>query len=531
MKVFNAPKEAEGSSLPAILMGGFVAFGGILFGYDTGTIGGILAMDFWINLFATETNADGKKYITTGQQGLIVSILSVGTFFGALSAAPIGDRIGRRWGLLIACIIFNLGVVLQTIATAIPLFIAGRCIAGAGVGVLSSLIPLYQSECAPKWIRGTLISAYQLALTTGLLLAAVVNNSTHARNDSGSYRIPVIIQALWALILAGGLLFLPETPRYFVKTGDIAKAAHSLGRLRRLSAEDPSVKEELDEIVANHEYELSIGKSTWMSIIQKAGSQRKRLFTGCMIMAGSQLTGINFIFYYGTQFFKNSGIHNPFLIGLTTNLVNVFSTVPGLYLVEKWGRRPVLLFGAIGMTVCEFIIAIVGVTTTSEVANKVLIAFVCFYIFFFACSWGPVGWVVVGEIFPLRFRAKSIACSIASNWIFNWAIGYATPYLVDSGPGAAGLGAKVFFVWGACCFFCILFVYFFIYETKGLTLEQVDSLYAEVPNAWRSKCWKPQGTFKEEARRKSIVKGSMSEHVEKYRASVEEKERRASFSA
>ena len=112
-------------------------------------------------------------------------------------------------------------------------------------------------------------------------------------------------------------------------------------------------------------------------------------------MALSQLTGINFIFYYGTQFFKNSGVGNPFLISLTTNLVNVISTIPGLILVERWGRRPILLFGAIGMTICEFVVAIVGVTANSEVANKVLIGFVCFYIFFFAISWGPVGWVVV----------------------------------------------------------------------------------------------------------------------------------------
>jgi sugar porter (SP) family MFS transporter len=394
---------------------------------------------------------------------------------------------------------------MQTIATAIPLFTAGRAVAGLGVGLLSALIPLYQSESSPKWIRGTIISAYQLFLTIGLLLAAIVNNATHNRNDSGSYRIPVIIQALWAVILAVGIYFLPETPRYFVKIGDIDQAAHSLGRLRRLPPDHPAVKSELAEIVANHEYELSIGKSSWLSIVQKAGSQRKRLFTGCAIMAGSQLTGINFIFYYGTQFFKNSGIHNPFLIGLTTNLVNVISTIPGLILVEKWGRRPILLFGAIGMTVCEFIVAIVGVTATSEVANKVLIAFVCFYIFFFACSWGPVGWVVVGEIFPLRFRAKSIACSIASNWIFNWAIGYATPYLVDETPGAAGLGPKVFFVWGACCFGCVLFVYFCIFETKGLTLEQVDEMYEHVQHAWKSSTFVPTVSYGEEVRRASIA--------------------------
>ncbi|KAK0118982.1 High-affinity glucose transporter rgt2 [Cadophora gregata] len=409
MGFFNLHHDAEGSSLPAIFMGAFIAFGGILFGYDTGTIGGILAMDYWVELFATTTNAAGDKYISSSQQALIVSMLSVGTLVGALFGASIGDRIGRKMGLIIACVVFNIGVTLQTIATAIPLSIAGRTIAGAGVGVVSVLIPLYQSESAPKWIRGTLISTYQLALTTGLLLASIVNNATQNRNNSGSYRISVAIQALWALIHAGGLLYLPETPRYFVKKGDEAKALASLGRLRRLPVTSPTLREELDEIIANHQYELTLGSSSWLQCFSKGGSQRKRLFTGCAIMGLSQLTGINFIFYYGTQFFKHSGISNPFTISLITNLVNVFSTIPGQVLVEKWGRRPLLLFGAIGMCFCEFIVAIVGVTADSEVANKVLIAFVCFYIFFFACSWGPVGWVVVGEIFPLRLRAKSVA--------------------------------------------------------------------------------------------------------------------------
>jgi SP family sugar:H+ symporter-like MFS transporter len=488
---FKVPHEAEGSALPAILMGAFVAFGGILFGYDTGTIGGILAMDYWVNIFATDTNAAGHKYINSSQQALIVSILSVGTFVGALIAAPIGDRIGRRWGILVACFVFNAGVVLQTIAETIPLFVAGRCIAGAGVGLISSLIPLYQSESAPKWIRGTLISTYQLTLTFGLLLAAVVNNATHERQDSGSYRIPVIIQALWALILAGGLFYLPETPRYFVMKGKEDRALASLGRLRRLPVDSPTLKDELSEIIATYQHELTQGKSSWAECFSGGGAQRKRLFTGCAIMALSQLTGINFIFYYGTQFFKNSGIENPFLIGLTTNLVNVFSTIPGLILVEKWGRRPLLLMGAIGMCICEFIIAIVGVTASSQVANQVLIAFVCFYIFFFACSWGPVGWVVVGEVFPLRLRAKSVALSVSSNWLLNWAIAYATPYMVDEGPGNAALGAKVFFVWGTCCFVCALFIYFFIYETKDLTLEQVDELYETVEHAWQSNGFRP----------------------------------------
>jgi len=168
-------------------------------------------------------------------------------------------------------------------------------------------------------------------------------------------------------------------------------------------------------------------------------------------------------------------------------------TIFGIQLIDRVGRRRLLLIGAIGMCVCEFIVAIVGVTaghiqadqSVNLPAQKVLIAFVCFYISFFATSWGPVAWVITGEIFPLNIRAKGMSLSVASNWLWNFGIGYATPYLVDpttvgvNGVKAANLGVKVFFIWGGTCLGCFLFTYFFIPETKGLSLEQIDLLYRE----------------------------------------------------
>jgi SP family sugar:H+ symporter-like MFS transporter len=174
---------------------------------------GIIAMPYWLKKFT-----DDGKTLPANQSSLIVSILSAGTFFGALLAAPLADMFGRRIGLMFATgVVFILGVILQTVSTSQPLFIAGRCIAGLGVGLVSVIIPMYQSETAPKWIRGTIVGAYQLAITIGLFLAAIVNNSSQNRNDSGSYRIPISIQFLWAIVLVVGLIFLPETPRYLIK--------------------------------------------------------------------------------------------------------------------------------------------------------------------------------------------------------------------------------------------------------------------------------------------------------------------------
>jgi SP family sugar:H+ symporter-like MFS transporter len=354
---------------------------------------------------------------------------------------------------------------------------------------------MYQSETAPKWIRGAIVGCYQLAITIGLFLAACVNYGTKNRQDTGAYRIPLAIQFAWAIILIVGLAILPETPRYLIKRDRRDKAAVSLAKLRRLPAEHPAIEAELSEIEANHRYELSLGQATYVDCFK--GTVGKRLLTGCLLQSLQQLTGINFIFYYGTQYFKNANFQNPFIITVITNVVNVCSTFPGLYLVEKMGRRRLLLMGAIGMCACQFIVASVGVARpeTDIAAQRAAIAFVCIYIFFFASTWGPVAWVVTGEIFPLKVRAKCLSMTTASNWLLNWAIAYMTPYLVD--PEHANLRSKVFYVWGSCCFVCIAFTYFMIYETKGLSLEEVDELYGIVSSARKSRSFVPRVRFAE----------------------------------
>jgi len=168
----------------------------------------------------------------------------------------------------------------------------------------------------------------------------------------------------------------------YIKRGKPERAAKSLSTLRRLDTDHPAIVEELGEIMANHEYEMSLGKASYLDCFR--GNLGKRLATGCLLQALQQLTGVNFIFYYGTSFFKRSGISNSFTVSMITSAVNVASTFPGLYLVEAWGRRPLLLFGAIGMSVCQFIVAGVGTGVGIEnlVAQRALIAFVCIYIFF-----------------------------------------------------------------------------------------------------------------------------------------------------
>jgi len=351
------------------------------------------------------------------------------------------------------------------------------------------------------------VGAYQLAITIGLLLASVVDNACKDKTNSASYRIPIAIQFAWAIILGTGLIFLPETPRYLIKIGKDEKAAKSLSRLRRLHIDNPYLIDELAEIKANYEHELSMGESSYRQFLTWH-TLGKRLMTGCLLQSLQQLTGINFIFYYGTSFFKNSGIKNPFVTSMITAAVNVGSTFPGLYLVETWGRRRLLLFGAIGMFVSQMIVASAGTAFpdgSNLAAQKALVAFVCIYIFFFASSWGPVAWVVTGEIFPLGVRAKGLSMTTASNWLLNWAIAYSTPYLVNNGAGNANLQAKIFFIWGGCCLICAFFVWGMIYETKGLSLEEVDEMYEKVDKAWQSNGFVPTTKFVDLIEPKKVV--------------------------
>jgi sugar porter (SP) family MFS transporter len=533
-------------TVKAYLMCAFAAFGGIFFGYDTGWMGGVLGMPYFIRLYtgleypqdafpdvsSTEYKAYKQKFvIPASDQSLMTSILSAGTFFGAIAAGDIADFIGRRLTIILGCAIFSVGCILETASTTLAVMVVGRLIAGAGVGFISAIIILYMSEIAPKKVRGALVSGYQFCITIGILLANCVVYATQNRDDTGSYRIPVAVQFLWAIILATGLFLLPESPRYFVKHGKLEQAAKALASVRGQSVESDYIQDELAEIIANHEYEQQAIPQTsyiggWTNCftgsITSGSSNVRRTLLGIFMQMMQQLTGINFIFYFGTVFFQSLGtIDNPFLISLITTLVNVCSTPLAFWIIERFGRRRILILGAAGMIIAQFIVGIIGVTAgapgkDNQPAVKTMIAFICINIAFFATTWGPAAWVVIGEIFPLPIRSRGVGLSTASNWFWNCIIGVITPYLVGTQHGQANLGAKVFFMWGALCCISFTFAYFLVPETKGLSLEQVDKMLEESTPRTSNK-WKPHSTYAAEMHLadKGIVIGEVSaENVE-----------------
>lgn len=354
------------------------------------------------------------------------------------------------------------------------------------------------------------------------MMASCIVYGTKDYPDTRAYRIPIAIQFIWGTVLGVGIAFLPDSPRYFVKKGKLDQATDSLSRLRGQPRDSEYIQVELAEIVANEEYERQlIPNTTWFGSwancfkggLWKANSNLRLTILGTSLQMMQQWTGVNFIFYYSTPFLQSTGaIGNAFLISLIFTLVNVFSTPISFYTVERFGRRTILLVGAAGMCICLFIVAIVGVTVgfnkTTTIgtgvdavtrANNIpavnaQIGFIAIFIFFFASTWGPGAWVLIGELFPLPIRSRGVALSTASNWLWNTIIAVITPYMVGTEKGQANLKSSVFFVWGGLCLAALVYTYFLVPETKGLSLEQVDKMLEETTPRTSAK-WKPHSTY------------------------------------
>ncbi|KAK3293074.1 general substrate transporter [Chaetomium fimeti] len=503
----------------AYLICAFASFGGIFFGYDSGYINGVLGSQIFIDA----VEHVGAKEVGESNTSLIVSILSCGTFFGALIAGDLADFIGRKWTVIFGCLIYIIGVVVQMITglgDELGAIVAGRLIAGIGVGFESAIVILYMSEICPRKVRGALVAGYQFCITIGIMLASCVVYATEGRPDTGSYRIPIAIQFAWAIILAGGLMCLPDSPRYFVKKGKLTEATDALSRLRGQPKDSEYIQVELSEIVANEEYERQLIPSTtwfgsWANCFKgsvfKANSNLRKTILGTSLQMMQQWTGVNFIFYYSTPFLKSTGaIADTFLISMVFTIINVCSTPISFWTVERFGRRTILFWGALGMLICQFLVAIIGVTVgfnfthltnpndpESSMADNISavnaqIAFIAIFIFFFASTWGPGAWIVIGEIFPLPIRSRGVGLSTASNWLWNTIIAVITPYMVGETRG--NMKSSVFFVWGGLCTCAFVYTYFLVPETKGLSLEQVDKMMEETTPRTSAK-WKPTSTF------------------------------------
>ncbi|KIX95095.1 uncharacterized protein Z520_09011 [Fonsecaea multimorphosa CBS 102226] len=498
----------------------FASLGGFLFGYDQGVVSGVLTMESFGAAFP-------RIYLDSGFKGWFVSSLLLAAWFGSLVNGPIADRFGRKSSILMAVVIFTIGSAIQAGAVSVGMIFAGRTIAGLSVGMLTMIVPMYMSEVSIPGIRGTLVVLQQLSITLGILVSYWLEYGTHyiggvrcdpsipysggtasdrtfnplkdvgphgcTGQSDASWRVPFALQIVPALILGMGMLAFPESPRFMLMKKREDRALGCLSKLCRLHIDTEAIRNEFlaikAEVLIEEDYvrshypgksglSLSIAQyvalvSTWPAFC--------RLSIGCCTMFFQQFMGCNAMIYYAPTIFGQLG-----LAGNTTSLlatgvygiVNTLSTLPALFLIDKVGRRPPLICGALGTFVSLVIVGgIIGAYGSNLVRHKaagwVGIAFIYIYDINFSYSFAPIGWVLPSEIFNLGNRSKAMSITTSTTWMCNFVIGLVTPDMLRT----IKWGTYIFFAF--FCLFAMGFTYFFIPETRGKSLEDMDVVFGD----------------------------------------------------
>ncbi|EEU36309.1 uncharacterized protein NECHADRAFT_102056 [Fusarium vanettenii 77-13-4] len=475
----------------ACFLGLVASIGGFKFGYVSGQISGFFLMDDYSRRFG-ELQDDGSYTFSAVRQGTIVGLLSAGCLIGSLIAGNLADSIGRRMTISLTALSTCIGTIIEISSTTHWVqFAIGRLVTGFGIGSLSVVVPMYQSESSPAIIRGILVSTYQLFITLGIWTAEMVNWGTEKNADSSSWRIPNGLSFLWSLILGAGILFLPESPRYAFRKGRAEEARNTIARLAGLEPNAPSVNRQIAEIQEKLDEERALPDTKWHEIFT-GPRMLYRTVLGITLQAGQQLTGINFFFYFGTTIFASTGLSNSYVTQLILGSVNCACTFAGLYVVQKCGRRMALMVGGAWMMMCFFVYAFVGhFALDSEdplntpAAGAVLVTFSCLAIAAFATTWGPLVWAVVAELYPSQYRSRCMALATAANWLWNFLISFFTRFIVDAIDYFYGL------VFAGCCAALVAIVFFFVIESKDRTLEEIDTMYVQHVNPITSSKWDP----------------------------------------
>jgi len=445
-------KEEKGTPF-VILAAVLAAVGGLLFGYDTGVISGAL-------IFIRQRFA-----LTVFRQELVVSVALVGAACASLAGGRLADYFGRRATLLATSIIFIAGALLCALAASLGALIAGRLVVGIGIGLACSAVPVYISEISPAPARGWMVSLIQLAITLGILGSYIVD---YGFSGSGGWRLMLGLAVVPGLLLGLGMIFMPETPRWLMERGREEEARRVLKKIRG----DASIEVEIQDI----EQTLLLAKERgrWADLL--APSVRPALVIGLGIAIFQQVTGINAVIYYAPTIIQSAGIPSASGAILATagiGLVNVLMTVLAMWLMDRVGRRPLLLCGIGGMIVTLGGLGLFFHHPGHAGASAAVVLLMA-YVASFAISLGPIFWLLISEIYPLRIRGLAGGTAAGANWAFNFLVSLTFLSLIQAiGPGNA------FWLYGALAVASWIFSYCLVPETKGRTLEQIEAVWRD----------------------------------------------------
>jgi MFS transporter, SP family, galactose:H+ symporter len=434
------------------------AIAGFLFGYDEGIIAvarPLLDKDFPMDPLVG---------------GFMTAAVPLGALVAASVAGRITDRFGRRRSLMAAAVLFTAGSLLAAGITAVWLLIVARLILGLAIGLAAVTAPLYISETAPLRIRGALVSTYQLAITVGILASYLTGLAIDVEgdgllNDDGMWRLMFALGALPGVLFLAGLAVLPESPRWLILKGFAAEARASLQRLRGTAA---PIDGEFEEITTTARAEAG-KKSGYKALLEPA--IRPAVIVGAGLFFLQQLSGINAVIYYAPEIFNHAGFDSTstqILATIGIGTVNLVTTILAMYLIDKIGRRPLLVLGFLGTAATMLTIAVAVVNPTLVPAWVIIVALML-YIASFAISIGPLPHVLMSEIFPLRARGPGMSMASISNWGFNFVVVFTFPLML-AGPGLA----FTFTLFAVICLGGIVFTLTRVPETTGHSLEAIE---------------------------------------------------------
>ncbi|KAJ3568361.1 hypothetical protein NP233_g5761 [Leucocoprinus birnbaumii] len=449
----------------------FASLGVFLFGYDQGVpihrsvMSGIITGPHFIRFFG------GPDAI---QVGTMVAVLEIGAFATSIAAGRVGDIIGRKGTLFVGALVFTVGGAVQTFTVGFWSMVLGRVISGFGVGLLSTIVPIYQSEISPPNHRGALACAEFTGNVSGYAFSVWTDYFCSFINSDLSWRIPLFIQCVIGGILALGSLVMPESPRWLIDTSRDDAGMRVLADLHGGDLDDAKAQLEFQEIKEKVQLERESGGDRTYAMMWKRYKQRVLLAMSSQAFA--QLNGINVISYYAPRVFEEAGWVGRDAILMTgiNAIVYILSTLPPWYLVDRWGRRPILLSGAAVMGWSLFATGYFMFLNKTWTPNAVVASVIIFNAAF-GYSWGPIPWLYPPEIMPLTVRAKGVSLSTATNWAFNWIVGEMTPYLQEH------IEWRLYYMHAFFCACSFVLVYFLYPETKGVPLEEMDAVFGEQP--------------------------------------------------
>src|SRR5881398_2595760 len=435
----------------------FAALGGLLFGYDTGVISG--ALIFIKREFG----------LTTAAEEIVVSGVLLGATIGAIIGGKAADFFGRRRVLLVTAAIFGIGALTSAIAPSPAILIVSRVVLGLAIGLASTNVPVYLSEVAPPHARGWIVSLFQLAVTVGIVVAYLID---YAFAGVEGWRWMLGLAVAPALVFGTGMFFLPETPRWLIRGGQHEIAHRVLLRIR----EHPDVDVEIEEIKASLAQQTESGR--WVDLLSQ--QVRPALIVGLGLAIFQQITGINTVIYYAPKILQAAGFNSAsgaILATVGVGVVNVGMTIVAMFLVDRAGRRPLLLVGIAGMIIT---LGALGLSFRYPSGQLAWIAVICLmgYVASFAISLGPIFWLLIAEIYPLKIRGLAEGTAATFNWASNLIVSLTFLTLVEK------LGASsTFLLYALASVASWLFAYYLVPETKGRTLEQIEAFWRARPRS------------------------------------------------